>query len=138
VLLTDIPGGVDTATAEAIVGQICGITLPRLESGSFYGIVDYCGGHTNYHFHQRLACLFDLSSGHSTRVGQTIAGLHGGLQYLYGKYENYSIGLLPTLDACGGHHGVTPDSSGASLYHYHVQDQVPFTFGCYGPNLDGR
>mmetsp|Transcript_7348 Transcript_7348/g.26806 ORF Transcript_7348/g.26806 Transcript_7348/m.26806 type:complete len:201 (-) Transcript_7348:96-698(-) len=47
---------------------------------------------------------------------------------------------LPLQDRCqlhalnqGAHFGVTPDSSGAAVYHYHVQDMPPFTFGCFGP-----
>jgi hypothetical protein len=32
---------------------------------------------------------------------------------------------------------VTPDSNGASVYHYHVQDRPPFTIGCFGPAADG-
>jgi hypothetical protein len=59
---------------------------------------------------------------------------------LYGKYE--TTGQKPTnLDACGGHYGPVPgitvgsDTYGAStnVYHYHTQDQAPFTVGCFGP-----
>ena len=32
---------------------------------------------------------------------------------------------------------MTPDSNGEVVYHYHVQHNPPFTFGCYGPNTDG-
>ena len=41
------------------------------------------------------------------------------------------------LDACGGHFGITPDSAGSSVYHNHVQDMPPFTFGCYGEHPRG-
>ena len=44
--------------------------------------------------------------------------------------------MLPELDACGGHWGPTPESPTVEVYHYHVQDKPPFTFGCYGPNED--
>ena len=44
-----------------------------------------------------------------------------------------STGVLPNLDACGGHWGTTPDGYS---YHYHVQTKAPFTIGCYGPNAD--
>jgi hypothetical protein len=57
---------------------------------------------------------------------------------LYGKWEDYSTGLLPTLDACGGHFGPTPDSGDEWIYHNHVQDGPPFTFGCYGPTADQK
>jgi len=49
------------------------------------------------------------------------------------------VAALPSaeLDACGGHWGFTPESPKKEVYHYHVQDRAPFTFGCYGPNDDG-
>jgi len=72
-----------------------------------------------------------LPGGHSTQVGESI---HAD-QFLYGKFE--ATDVLPDLDACGGHFGFTPDSPNHSVYHYHVQDKPPFTFGCYGPNTDG-
>jgi hypothetical protein len=45
---------------------------------------------------------------------------------IYGKWEDYDNIMLPALDACGAHLGVTPDSGGASVYHHHVQDKPPF------------
>ena len=45
--------------------------------------------------------------------------------FIYGKWEDYSNNILPALDACGAHFGVTPDSNGASIYHHHVQDFAP-------------
>ena len=39
----------------------------------------------------------------------------------------------PVLDSCNGHFGVTPDSNGQVVYHYHVTDGAPFTVGCFGP-----
>ena len=53
-----------------------------------------------------------------------------------GKWENFALQELPALDACGAHFGVTPDSGGAVVYHHHVRDLAPFTFGCYGPAAD--
>ena len=85
-----------------------------------------CGGHTaEYHFHERLSCLYDESpvdeslAGHSAEVGETtVADAGGALQKVYGKWEDFSAGLYPVLDACGGHFGPTPDAPGASTYHY--------------------
>ena len=57
-------------------------------------------------------------------------------QGIYGKWEDFSKSLLPTLDACNGHWGRTPDSPDKDVYHYHVTDHAPFTLGCYGPNDD--
>jgi hypothetical protein len=39
-------------------------------------------------------------------------------QFLYGQWEDFSSSTRPLLDACGGSYGVTPDSAGASVYHY--------------------
>ena len=77
---------------------------------------------------------------------------HGGLEHLsqaifrkvgdvashgiYGKWEDYDLKRLPLLDACGAHIGPTPDSA-TPVYHYHVQDQAPFTVGCHGPSQSG-
>jgi len=129
-----ISGGIDTHISEKVMGAACGVDLPRKENGMWVGLLDECGGHTReYHFHERLACLYDVKNqkgGHSTQIGQGL-----DTQYLYGKWEDTN--KLPLLDACGGHFGVTPDSNGESVYHYHVQFNAPFTFGCYGPNEDG-
>ena len=33
--------------------------------------------------------------------------------------------------ACGAHVGVTPDSNGVAVVHYHAQANPPFFVGCY-------
>lgn len=117
-------GGLDTLTAELIVEHEC-----ELEPGSA-NVLDLCGGHaTPYHYHERMGCLYtsDTATGHSTRIGTALDG-----NGLYGKYVDG--GKVPTdLDACGGRTGVTPDSNGEEVYYYVVQDQPPFTVGCFGP-----
>lgn len=132
----NIPGGIDTAMTEKAIAYICDIELPRIENDQYYGLVDSCGGHTQeYHFHERLDCLYDTSSGgHSPQIGYV---LDGG-QPIYGKWEDYSANLLPNLDACGGHWGATPDSPDDQIYHYQVQENAPFTVGCIGPDDDGN
>ena len=131
-----VVGGIDTYTAEQMVAHACGVTLPRIENdgrNGYISLLDECGGHTNeYHFHERLACLYDgsASTGHSTQVGK---GDDAAQTPLYGKWEDASSRVLPALDTCGAHFGVTPDSNGQSIYHHHVSDLPPFTFGCYGP-----
>ncbi|CAD7974941.1 unnamed protein product [Amoebophrya sp. A120] len=130
-----IDGGIDTYTAEQMVAYQCSITLPRVENNNYVSLLDECGGHTReYHFHERLSCLYDqAASGHSAQVGKEAAGLPDGQQLLvYGKYENRPT--TPQLDACNGHFGVTPDSAGVVVYHYHVSDSAPFTIGCHGPD----
>jgi hypothetical protein len=103
-----LPGGIDTLAAESMVAADCGVTLPRYEGGNYISLLDECGGHTNdYHFHERLSCLYehDGTGGHSTQVGQGSDG-----QFIYGRFEDEANGVLPELDACGGHFGYTPDS----------------------------
>lgn len=129
-----VDAGIDATITEQMVAFQCDITLPRLEDGKYVSLLDECGGHTEeYHFHERLSCLYDgTSGGHSTQLGRVADG-----KFLYGKWEDTSVRQLPQLDACGGHYGLTPESPSLLVYHYHVQDRPPFTVGCYGPNDDG-
>jgi hypothetical protein len=132
-----VAGGIDTRLAEQMVAFQCGITLPRTENNGpqgYISLLDECGGHTRqYHFHEKLSCLYDgTAGGHSPKVALVLDGKH-----LYGKWEHTANAVLPLLDACGGHYGRTPDSPSVDIYHYHVQDTAPFTVGCYGPNDDG-
>lgn len=128
-----VAGGIDTHTAEQMVAAQCGIALPRVEGDEYIALLDECGGHArDYHFHERLSCLYSAQGTHSPQVGEA-----NDERPLYGKWEDFLAGELPWLDACGGHYGVTPDSGGAQVYHYHVQDAAPFTVGCFGPNDDG-
>eukprot|EP00949_MAST-11_sp_MAST-11-sp1_P003081 g3081.t1 len=105
-----VEGGIDTQTAEAMVAHACGVQLPRIDSeGDYISLLDECGGHTReYHFHERLSCLYTHvnGSGHSPAVGKGLDDKN-----LYGKWENFTSRKLPKLDACGGHFGFTPDKS---------------------------
>ena len=133
--LGHVDGGIDTYTAEQMVAHQCGVTLPRVEGNDYISLIDECGGHTNeYHFHERLVCLYDATaSGHSTKIGEATDDNNTPI---YGKYEGTST-LPGNLDACGAHFGQTPDSNGALVYHHHVQHQPPFTIGCFGPSSSG-
>jgi hypothetical protein len=136
--LGHLDGGIDTHMAEQMVAHQCGVTLPRIEGDNYISLLDECGGHTNeYHFHERLSCLYEETDGHSPRIGTALDG-----KGIYGKWENYvtssGTGTLPKLDACGGSFGVTPDSDGEEVYHYHVQEKAPFTIGCFGPMPDSN
>jgi len=135
-----VQGGIDVYTVEQMIAKKCDKELPRIVNGQYYGILDQCGGHTNdYHFHESMSCLYSgAATGHSPSLAEVLAeDSTGSKQKLYGKWEDYnpaaSTYVLPALDACNGHFGVTPDSSGASVYHYHTTDLPPFTVGCYGP-----
>lgn len=127
-------GGWDTRFAQGQCAGQCGVTLPRWESGRYYGFADTCGGHTQYHFHQNMNCTgwATETSGHSARIG---VGTDSASTPLYGAYESYPN--MPSLDACGGHFGTTPESPSTPVYHNHVQEHPPFTYGCYGPNAQG-
>lgn len=131
-----VDGGIDTHTAEQMVAKACGVTLPRIENdgaSGYISLIDECGGHTNeYHFHERMTCLYAQAGAHSTQVGFALDG-----RPLYGKWEDFSAQALPQLDSCGGHFGMTPDSNGEEIYHYHIQDAPPFTIGCFGPAAGG-
>ena len=137
-----IAGGIDTRTAQGIIEKNCSVTLPRVENGKWIGMLDSCGGHTReYHFHEELKCLWedkyaDDDAHHSIQLGK-VADVGFATQYLYGEYEDEKNKELPLLDACGGHFGVTPDSSGEEVYHYHLQYNPPFTIGCIGPSATG-
>ena len=78
-----VDGGVDTKLAEAIVAHDCSVTLPRTDSGgSYISLLDQCGGHTQeYHFHERLSCLYSNVAGHSAKIGEAGSG-----QGLYGAW----------------------------------------------------
>ena len=122
----ELPGGVDTNLAEAIMHKAC-----EARGGVFsQALLDYCGGHADpFHYHERMNCLYtaDPATGHSTRIG-TAADGNG----IYG--HNIEGGCEPTdLDWCGGRTGVTPDSQGKSVYYYVVSNRAPFALGCFGP-----
>lgn len=136
----EVQGGIDTKLAEEIIADVCGITLPRFDGNDYISLLDQCGGHTrDYHFHEKLICLYNQSeNNHSTKVGMTTPPSSEIQQRpIYGKYESEGQ-VLPKLDACGGHYGVTPDSNGLQIYHHHVQEKPPFVIGCYGPNATNQ
>jgi len=129
----DSAGGLDIDIAEKKVSRLCGVKLPRIVNDRYIGIVGLCGGHTmDYHFHLRFACLYSAKGAHSSKIGVLAQWS------LYGKWEDFANKKLPLLDACGAHFGITPDSAGKEVYHYHAQDKPPFSVGCYGPSADNK
>lgn len=115
-----IAGGIDTYTAQLMVQNLCGDPTIQL--------LDACGDHAQpRHFHEYLAqCLSspDAASGHSSRIGTAFDDLG-----IYGHFESEKV--RPALDVCGAHVGVTPDSNGLPVVHYHAQLHPPFFVGCY-------
>jgi hypothetical protein len=102
-----VAGGIDTAMAEQMVAWQCSITLPRCSSGvelpcpagdDYISLLDECGGHTNeYHFHERLTCLYDDDSeGHSPQIGIAEDG-----NPVYGQWEvTLASRLIRTVLRC--------------------------------------
>jgi hypothetical protein len=98
-------------------------------------IQDACDGHPQqqgvYHYHSYSPCLSSAASqapGSSTLVGYMLDG--------YGIYvERDSHGNLPTdadLDACHGRtSAVSWDGRLATMYHYDVTLEYPYTAGCF-------
>ena len=155
-----LAGGIDTATGLAAVNYQCGASLPVVSGGIFKSLMWSMGVHSPpdnagctsppsgisgqctasnpaYHFHQNFTQLYSLyASGHSTKIGVTTPSTTSfAASNIYGMFEDTNI--LPSLDACNAHWGVTPDSGGASIYHHHVTDAPPFAVGCYGPPSSG-
>ena len=122
----ELPGGVDTNLAEAIMSKAC----DDRGHGEMGVLLDYCGGHANpFHYHGSMNCLYnaDPSTGHSTRIG-TAADGNG----IYG--HNVAGGCEPTdLDWCGGRTGISPESNGKVVYYYVVSNRAPFALACFGP-----
>jgi hypothetical protein len=119
----EVSGGIDTMLAEAIIEYKC--------NGDIGGtVLDFCGGHARpYHYHEKMSCLYtsDAATGHSTRFATALDG-----NGVYGHYIDG--GVEPTdLDVCGGRFGVTPDSNGVEVYYYMIQQDAPFSIGCFGP-----
>jgi hypothetical protein len=114
-----VVGGIDTYTAELMIRNMCNVNSISL--------LDTCGDHANpRHFHEMLTnCLSgQVASGHSTRLGTS-----GDNRGIYGFFE--ANNTYPVLDVCGAHVGVTPDSNGQPVVHYHSQVYPPFFVGCY-------
>lgn len=119
------PGGGGEAMRTAIVGiAINGVPIygnfaaPGDDIFNEARTFDRCAGHPQmtgmYHYHAE-----------PTSITQDDAGFVGMLRDgnpIYGRRD--ADGSLPTLDADGGHTGVTPDSPSVPVYHYHVNEQT--------------
>lgn len=87
---------------------------------------DRCGAHPTptsaYHYHSEP---YPISYNDSNFIGVLRDG-----SPVYGRKD--PDGTLPTLDASGGHTGVTVDSPTAPVYHYHTNEQTSTTAGTAG------
>jgi hypothetical protein len=87
---------------------------------------DTCGGHPQgtgaYHYH---AEPYSISYDDDHFIGVMRDGYP-----VYGRLD--PGGAAPTLDAYGGHTGVTADSPTTPVYHYHVNQQTSTAAGTAG------
>lgn len=97
-------------------------------------ILDACGGHPQrrgqYHYHDDAPCLPKGAdaNGHSVLVGYALDG--------FGIYGPKDVGgrtaTNKDLDACHGHVGpVQWDGRVQVVYHYHMNDEYPYSIGCF-------
>ncbi len=87
---------------------------------------DRCGGHPQmtgaYHYHgEPYAISYD---------DDHLIGVMRDGYPVYGRKD--PGGAAPTLDAAGGHTGLTPDSPSTPVYHYHLNQQTSTTAGTAG------
>lgn len=127
---TDTPAVDVLATGGPIAVSITGAAIYNAYDGGGAEApgnicMDICRGHPSpdgrYHYHQYSECFNEAteSDGHSGIIGYSFDG--------YAIYGLTDIGgVTPSdLDECGGH---TDSIRG---YHYHLQNQFPFSLGCY-------
>jgi len=95
---------------------------------------DRCWGHpyqTEYHYHgYSWKCFPDqgIEGTHSPLFGYALDG--------FGIYGPYSLnGVLVSnddLDQCHGHtHEIVWEGETVAMYHYHVNNEYPYSIGCY-------
>jgi YHYH protein len=99
-----------------------------------YELMDKCGGHPQrngqYHYHDFAPCLPHGrdKTGHSQLIGYALDGFG-----VYGAYEaNGKKMTNADLDGCHGHVGpVLWDGEVRVMYHYHMNDEYPYSIGCF-------
>jgi hypothetical protein len=102
-------------------------------------IFDECEGHPQqqgqYHYHHASPCFPQGEEGeHSPLVGYALDGFG-----IYGAQdENGEIITNDELDECHGHFGPVPTDDGGTVevYHYHLNEEFPYTLGCFTGEVD--
>ena len=98
-------------------------------------VQDTCSGHPQaqgqYHYHSYSPCLggdAGKRGQHSDLVGYALDGFG-----VYGPFGEGGARLTNAdLDVCHGHtHSVAWDGAAATLYHYHVTAEYPYSIGCF-------
>lgn len=95
---------------------------------------DLCWGHpyeTQYHYHgYSWKCFPDQGKpgDHSPLLGYALDGFG-----IYGPYsENGVFVTNDDLDECHGHeHAIEWEGQTVPMYHYHVNNEYPYSIGCY-------
>lgn len=92
-------------------------------------LIDNCNAHPSpngqYHYHIYPRCISSCSQGNpSTILGVALDGFP-----IYGPvHPNGTILTNEYLDEC---HGIEVDVDGKKTYRYIINDQFPYTLGCY-------
>ena len=97
-------------------------------------LYDECEGHPDsqsaYHYHHGSPCIYTGPEGnHSTLAGYALDGFG-----IYGPRGEGGVTVTnDDLDECHGHSGPMTllDGSGATGYHYHLNEEFPYILGCY-------
>ena len=98
-----------------------------------YEILDACGGHPErsgqYHYHDYAPCLPNGTdqNGHSSLIAYALDG--------FGVFGVKDVGgrtvTNKNLDVCHGHEGsVMWNGTVQNIYHYHMNDEYPYSIGC--------
>lgn len=125
------------ATAQTMTGAVVGMAINGVPVFSNFAApgddiyreamtFDRCGAHPTptsaYHYHSEP---YSISYNDSNFIGVMRDGYP-----IYGRKD--PDGTTPTVDATGGHMGVTVDSPSTAVYHYHVNQQTSTTAGTAG------
>lgn len=143
-ILLRLPADPEVATSPSCVPMgMIGFTLvggalynaldARGRDAAAYEILDRCGGHPQqngqYHYHDYAACLPSGrdGSGHGALIGYALDGFG-----IFGPYDSGREMTNANLDECHGHVGpVMWDGEIADIYHYHMNDEYPYSIGCF-------
>ncbi|HMY57680.1 MAG TPA: YHYH protein [Pseudomonadota bacterium] len=126
-----------TATSQVMTGAVVGMSINGVPVFANFAApgddiyreamtFDRCGAHPTptsaYHYHSEP---YSISYNDSNFIGVMRDGYP-----IYGRKD--PDGTIPTVDATGGHMGVTVDSPSTAVYHYHVNQQTSTTAGTAG------
>ena len=102
-------------------------------------VMDICEGHPasrgRYHYHHDSPCFRQgAEDEHSPLAGYALDGFG-----IYGPREVGGVLIInDALDECHGHLGPVPAEDGSTIevYHYHINNEFPYTIGCFRGIVD--